>query len=46
MSTYRISAEFYIEADSSDEAEDAFYDGLDSALKTVVEVSDVWSKDN
>lgn len=42
MTTYRISAEFYIEANSSEEAEDALYAGLDSALKTVVEVSDVW----
>jgi hypothetical protein len=46
MTTYRVSAEFYIEADSSEAAEDALYDGLNSALKTVVEVSDVWGYEN
>jgi len=42
MRVFRISAEFYIQADSSEEAEDKLYDGLDSALKTHIEVSDVW----
>jgi hypothetical protein len=46
MTTYRVSAEFYIQADSEDEAEDALYDGLSSDLKTHVEVSDIWGYDD
>lgn len=43
---YRISAEFYLDGDSSDDAEDNLYAGLSQELKNAIEVSDIWGYDD
>ena len=45
MNTYRIKAVFYVKANSSEEAEDALRDGMNSDLNNGLEIWDVWSKD-